>query len=160
MTAKVKPIPEGYSSVTSYLCVRGAADALEYYKRAFGAKELSRCAGGPEGKIMHAEIKIGDARVMLADECPQMNFKSPLAFNGTPVTLHLYVENVDATFKQAIAAGAKEVRPVTDQFYGDRSGLLVDPFGHSWNIATHIEDVSEEEIKKRMQNFNKNACTA
>jgi PhnB protein len=144
-----KPIPDGYHSVTPYLIVSGAAQALNYYKTAFGAKERMRFAG-PDGKIGHAEIEIGDSLVMLADEHPQMGVKSPQTIGGTPVGICLYVENVDAVFKQAIAAGGKEERPLTNQFYGDRSGTLIDPFGHKWTVATHMEDVSPEEMTRRM----------
>jgi PhnB protein len=146
--AKVKPIPEGYHSTTPYLCVKGAADAIEFYKKAFGAKELSRMAD-PSGKVGHAEIQIGDSRVMLADEYPEMGFLSPKSIGGTPVMMHLYVEDVDATVPRAVAAGAKVTREVADQFYGDRGGKIEDPFGHSWYVATHKEDLSQEEIQKR-----------
>ena len=145
----VKPIPEGYHSVTPYLIVSNAARALEFYKDAFGATELMRM-DQPGGKVGHAEIQIGDSRIMLADEFPEMGAKSPDSIGGSPVGLMIYVEDVDARFRQAIAAGAKELRPVQDQFYGDRSGTLVDPFGHQWTIGTHKEDVSDEEIKRRM----------
>jgi PhnB protein len=146
MTAK--PIPDGYRTVTPYLIVGGAAKAIDFYKRAFGAKERMRLAS-PTGQIGHAEIEIGDSVIMLADEFPQMGAKSPQTIGGSPVGICLYVEKVDDRFKQALAAGAKEVRPVKDQFYGDRSGTLLDPFGHQWTIATHIEDVSPAEIEKR-----------
>ncbi|HET9533289.1 MAG TPA: VOC family protein [Blastocatellia bacterium] len=149
MTNKVNPIPEGYRSITLYLCVNGAANALEFYKNAFGATELMRMQD-PSGKIGHAEIKIGDSRVMLADEFPEMGFRSPQSLGGSCVTIHLYVEDVDATVSQAVSAGAKLVKPVEDQFYGDRAGSLEDPFGHSWYVATHKEDVSPEEIEKRV----------
>lgn len=152
MITKVKPIPDGYSTVTAYLCVRGAADAIAFYKTAFGATEISRCAS-PDGKVMHAEIKIGNSLLMLADECPEMDFKSPLAFGGTPAFMHMYVEDVDSIFKKATEAGAKTIRAVENQFYGDRSGMLSDPFGHVWNISTRIEDLSEDEIKKRSEKF-------
>jgi len=145
----VKPIPEGYHSITPYLVVRGAAKALDFYKQAFGAKELFRMPG-PGGVIMHAEIKIGDSPIMLADEAPERGATSPQSINGTAVGLMLYVPDVDAKFKQAIAAGGKEVMPVKDQFYGDRSGTLTDPFGHKWTLGTHKEDVSAEEMQKRM----------
>jgi PhnB protein len=145
----VKPIPEGYRTVTPYLIIKGAAKALEYYKKAFGATERVRM-DGPDGRIGHAEIEIGDSVVMLADEFPEMGAKGPQAIGGTPVGICLYVENVDAVFKQAIAAGGKEERPLANQFYGDRSGTLIDPFGHKWTIATHIEDVTPEEIGRRM----------
>jgi PhnB protein len=145
----VKPIPDGYQTVTPYLIVSGAAKALEFYKKAFGAKERMRLAS-PDGKIGHAEIQIGDSVVMLADEFPQMGAKSPQTIGGTPVGICVYVEKVDAVFQQALAAGGKEERAVKDQFYGDRSGTFIDPFGHKWTVATHIEDVTPEEIGKRM----------
>lgn len=148
MTSKVKPIPEGYHTATPYLIIKGAADAIEFYKKAFGATELMRMSG-PGGKIGHAEIKIGDSVIMLADEAPEMNARSPQSFGGSPISILLYVEDVDAVFNRAVAAGAKVERPVTDQFYGDRIGGLTDPFGHAWYISTHKEDVSPEEMKKR-----------
>lgn len=149
--AKVKPIPDGYSSVTPYLFVKGAASAIDYYKNVFGAKERMRMPG-PNGRIMHAELQIGDSIVMLADENPQAGAKSPQTIGGTSSSLHVYVEDVDSTMKKAVSAGAKVVRPVKDEFYGDRIGTIIDPFGHMWSIATHIEDVSQEEMKKRMAN--------
>ena len=145
----VEPIPTGYHTVTPYLMVRDAATALEFYKKAFGAVELMRFPG-PGGKIMHAEVKIGDSPVMLADEMPEMGHVGPQTLGGAGVSMLLYVKDVDASFKQAIAAGATEKRPVEDQFYGDRTGTLVDPFGHVWSISTHKEDVSMEEMQKRM----------
>jgi PhnB protein len=148
MTSKVKPIPEGYHAVTPYLSVKGAAGAIEFYKKAFGAKDVMRMPG-PDGKIGHAEIQIGDSRIMLADEHPEMNFRGPQSIGGTPVHIHLYVEDADKIANQALAAGAKLRRPVTDQFYGDRSGTLEDPFGHVWHVSTHEEDISPEEMKKR-----------
>jgi PhnB protein len=148
MTNPVKPIPEGYHSATPYLIVKDAARAIEFYKRAFGATELLRMAA-PGGKIGHAEIKIGDSPIMLADEVPDMGALSPESLGGTPVSILLYVEDVDAVFNQAIAAGAKIQRPVKDQFYGDRTGGVTDPFGHVWYVATHKEDVSPEEMRKR-----------
>ena len=144
----VKPIPDGYHSVTPYLIVRGGAKALELYARALGAKELMRVEAGG-GILGHAEMKIGDSIVMLADEHPGMGYKAPQSYGGTPVSICLYVEDVDASVQQAVDAGAKLVRPVQDQFYGDRSGTLVDPFGHVWTIATHKEDLTPEEIAKR-----------
>lgn len=150
----VKPIPDGYHTATPYLIVKDGAGAIEFYKKAFGAKELLRCPM-PGGKLGHAEVKIGDSPIMLADEFPDMGYRSPQSLGGTPVSILLYVENVDARFNQAIAAGAKALMPVKDQFYGDRSGTLTDPFGHVWTIATHKEDVSEEEIQKRMEAWAK-----
>ena len=148
MTNKVKPIPEGYHTATPYLIVKDAARAIEFYKKAFGATELMRMPG-PGGKIGHAEIKIGDSPIMLADEVPGMGFRSPESLGGSPISILLYVEDVDAVFSEALAAGAKVQRPVADQFYGDRTGGVTDPFGHVWYIATHKEDVSPEEMKKR-----------
>src|SRR5687767_13533238 len=141
MTSKVKPIPEGYHTVTPYLIIHGAAEALEFYKRAFGASETMRMPR-PDGKLMHAEMQIGDSRIMLADEMPEMGFRSPAALGGAGLSIVLYVNDVDAVATKAIAAGAKVMRPVQNQFYGDRSGTLADPFGHVWTIATHVEDVS------------------
>lgn len=146
--ADVKPIPEGYHSVTPYLCVKGAVEALEYYKKAFGAIELFRMEH--DGKIGHAEIKIGDSPIMLADEFPEMGFVSPATLGGSPVGIMIYVDDVDTIYKQALDAGGVEKKPVQDQFYGDRSGTLTDPYGHVWTVATHKEDVAPEEIEKRM----------
>ena len=148
MTNKVKPIPEGYHTATPYLIVKDAARAIEFYKKAFGATELMRMPE-PGGKIGHAEIKIGDSPIMLADEVPGMGFRSPESLGGSPISILLYVEDVDVVFSEALAAGAKVQRPVADQFYGDRTGGVTDPFGHVWYIATHKEDVSPEEMKKR-----------
>ena len=144
----VRPIPAGYPAVSPYLIVDGAAGALEFYRKAFGAKELMRHTA-PGGKVGHAEVRIGDAVIMLADEHPEMNARGPRAFGGSPVSLHVYVKDVDAIARQAIAAGARVVRPVQDQFYGDRSGTFEDPFGHQWHLATHIEDVSLAELGRR-----------
>lgn len=149
MKNAVKPIPENYHAVTPYLVVQGAAKAIDFYKKVFGAQEIMRMQG-PDGKIGHAEIKIGDSIIMLADEHPEMDARSPQAFGGTPVSLMVYVTDVDNVFKQAVSAGAKELRPVKDQFYGDRSGVISDPFGHKWTVSTHVEDVSAEEMKRRM----------
>ena len=146
--ADVKPIPEGYHSVTPYLTINGAAQALEFYKTAFGATELFRMEHG--GKIGHAEIKIGDSPIMLADEFPEMGNRSPVSLGGSSVGIMIYVDDVDKIYNQAIAAGGKEVKPLQDQFYGDRSGTLTDPFGHIWTVATHKEDVSPEEIERRL----------
>jgi PhnB protein len=148
MTNQVKAIPEGYEGATPYLSIKGAAEAIEFYKKAFGATETMRLAD-PSGKIGHAEIKIGKANIMLADEYPEMGFVSPKTLGGSPVTIHLYVEDVDAVASQAEAAGAKVLRPVADQFYGDRGGSFEDPFGHRWFLSTRIEDISPEEMKKR-----------
>src|SRR5262245_44498622 len=145
----VKAIPDGYHTLTPYLVMKGAAKALDFYKRAFGAVELFRLPG-PGDTIGHAEIKIGDSIVMLADECPEMGFRGPESLGGSPFCLLLYVKDVDAAAKQATAAGAKEIRPVKDQFYGDRSGSFADPFGHLWTIATHKDDVSPEEMLEGM----------
>src|SRR5439155_581010 len=146
----VQSIPDGYDAATPYLIVKGAARALEFYKKAFGAKETMRLTD-PSGRVGHAEIQIGKAPIMLADEFPEMGIRSPQAFGGSAVSLLLYVEDVDARFQQAIAAGAKALRPVKDQFYGDRSGTLEDPFGHVWSLATHKEDVTPEEMNKRFE---------
>ena len=149
--ADVKPIPEGYHSVTPYLIIDGAADALEYYKKAFGAVELFRMEH--EGKIGHAEIKIGDSPIMLSDENPREGYKSPKTLGGSGVGIMIYVDDVDTIFNQAIAAGGTEIKAIQDQFYGDRSGTLTDPYGHVWTVATHKEDVSPEEIEKRLAAF-------
>ena len=146
----VRPIPEGYSSVTPYLIVGGAARAIDYYKLAFNATEIMRFEG-PGGSIAHAELQIGNSRIMLGDESPQMGHKSPQTLGGSSVGLMIYVPDADAVFKRALNAGGEEVRPLQDQFYGDRSGTLNDPFGHQWTIATHVEDVPEEEMKRRME---------
>ena len=148
MTSRPKPIPDGYHTATPYLIVNDGAGAIEFYKKAFGATELMRMAQ-PDGKIGHAEIRIGDSPIMLADESPEMGARSPQSFGGSPVSILLYVEDVDAIFTQAVAAGAKVRRPVADQFYGDRTGGVEDPFGHVWYISTHTEGVSPEEMRKR-----------
>jgi PhnB protein len=147
----VKPIPEGYRTVTPYLTVRNASDAIEFYKRAFGAEEMSRMQG-PDGKsVMHAEIKIGDSIVMLSDEFPQGDTRAPQSLAGTTGSIILYVPDVDAAFQRAENAGARGTMPPADMFWGDRFGKLTDPFGHAWGLATHKEDVSPEEMKKRAQ---------
>jgi PhnB protein len=150
----VKPIPEGYHTVTPYLIVKNAAKAIDFYKQAFGATELFRM-DGPDGTVGHAEIKIGNSPVMLADEVPTMGFRSPQTLGGAGVSLMIYVENVDDVFPRAIAAGGKELRPVRNQFYGDRSGTLEDPFGHVWTVSTHVEDVSSEEMGRRAEEMLK-----
>jgi PhnB protein len=144
----VKPIPDGYRSVTPYLALKQAADAIEFYRRAFGAKERMRIAA-PGGKVGHAELEIGDSVIMLADEFGEMEFRGPASLGGTSVSLHLYVKDVDASFRKATAAGAKVLREVEDQFYGDRTGSVRDPFGHVWHLATHKEDLSREELERR-----------
>jgi PhnB protein len=146
--ARVQPIPKGYHDVTPYLSIRGAADAIEFYKKALGAAEVMRMPG-PEGKLGHAEIRIGASRVMLSDEYPEMDFLGPQTRGGTSVHLHVYVRDVDAVVERAVAAGAKLLRPVEDKFYGDRTGTLQDPFGHVWHVSTHVEDVPPKEMKKR-----------
>ena len=150
----VKPIPEGYQTVTPYLVVQGAGAAIDYYKKVFGATERMRMPA-PGGMIGHAEIQVGGSVIMLADEFPQMGFRGPKAVGGTPVSLMLYVPNVDEVFKRALGAGAKELRPVADQFYGDRMGTLEDPFGHVWSIGTHVEDVSPDEMRRRSESMMK-----
>lgn len=144
----VKAIPEGYRSITPYLVVKGGEEAIAFYTKAFGAKE-ALVMHGPDGKIGHAELIIGDSRIMLADENEAAGAKSPQTVGGASISIHLYVEDVDSVVKQAVAAGSTLVHPVTNQFYGDRSGSLIDPFGHHWHIATHIEDLSPEEIETR-----------
>jgi PhnB protein len=146
----VKPIPDAYGAVTPYLCVDGADDAIAFYTRAFGAKERGRMQS-PDGTIAHAEIEIGDSVVMLSDALPQFSTKSPADLGGTSASIMLYVEDVDATVRQAVDAGATLEREVEDQFWGDRFGAVVDPFGHVWSIATHVEDVSPEEMAKRAE---------
>ena len=145
----VQPIPTGYHNITPYLIVRNAAAAIDFYKKALNAVELMRFPG-PGGKIMHAEVKIGDSPVMLADEMPEEGHVGPQTLGGVGVSMMLYVEDVDTRFAQAVAAGATIKRPVQDQFYGDRTGTLVDPFGHVWSIGTHKEDVPMEELQRRM----------
>ena len=152
MTTAVKPIPDGYHSATPYLCVKDAARAIEFYKQAFGATESLRLADAG-GTVRHAEIKIAGASIMLADEFPDMNFRSPQSYGGSPVSLYVYVEDVDAFVDRAVAAGATLVRPVTDEFYGDRAGVVDDPFGHRWSFGTHREDVSPEELQRRFAAF-------
>ena len=148
----VKPIPEGYHSVTPYLVIDGAADAIDFYKQAFGAEEKFRMPMGD--RIGHAELKIGDSVIMLADEFPDMGHLGPRARGGTTVSLMVYVPDVDSAFRNAIDAGAKEKQPVKNQFYGDRSGTLEDPFGHMWTIGTHVEDVPEAELEARMKDWS------
>jgi PhnB protein len=146
----VRSVPEGYSSVTPYLIVTGAADAIDFYKRVFDANELMRFVG-PDGTVAHAELQIGDSRIMLSDEHLPMGFRSPRSWGGSGTGIMLYVDDVDRVFARAIDAGATTQQEVKDQFYGDRSGTLIDPFGHMWTVATHVEDVSEEEMQRRME---------
>ena len=148
MPAKVKPIPEGYRTITPYLVVNDGAAAMEFYRRAFGAKEVMRMEA-PGGKIAHAELKIGDSILMLADEMPGMENRSPRSLGGTTAGIMLYVEDVDSVFKQAVSAGAKVDQPIADMFWGDRYGKLSDPFGHSWSLATHKEDVAPADMERR-----------
>jgi PhnB protein len=143
-----KPIPDDYPRVTPYLIVDGANAAIDFYSSVLGATERMRMAG-PDGKVGHAELGIGDSVIMLADENVDMDIRAPRTVGGTPVTLHVYVEDADSTFERAIEAGAKSMRPVEDKFYGDRSGQFEDPFGHRWDVATHVEDVAPEEMSKR-----------
>ncbi len=157
--AQVKPIPEGYSTVVPYISVKGAGDAIAYYKKAFGAQELVRMPM-PDGKVGHAELKIGDSIVMMADEMdhPDAIAKSPRSLGGVTSGLCLYVEDCDAMFNRAVEAGGKVRRPLTNQFYGDRSGTVEDPFGQVWTISTHVEDVPPDEMKRRMEAFTKGAA--
>lgn len=150
MAGKVKPIPEGHRTVTPYLAVKNGVKALEFYKKAFHATETYRVLM-PDGRLGHAEMRLGDSIIMLSDEFPEYGSTAPGTIGGSPVNIHLYVEDVDAVFKTAVAAGAKERQPVMDQFYGDRSGQLEDPFGHLWWVATHKEDVPPAEVQKRAQ---------
>ena len=154
--AHVKPVPEGYHTVTPYLCIDGAAKAIEFYKNAFGAKEVFRM-DAPGGKIGHAEVEIGGSRIMLADEYPDMGFRSPAHWGGTPVTIHLYVADSDAIYNRAVQAGATVTRPIRDEFYGDRTGSIKDPFGHIWHIATHKEDLTPVEIGERAAKAGRSA---
>jgi PhnB protein len=144
----VAPIPEGYPRVSPYLHVDGAAAAIDFYVDVFGATERMRMEG-PDGLVGHAELDIGDSLVMLSDEVPSMEIRGPKAIGGTPVTMNIYVEDVDAVVKKAEARGARVTRPVENQFYGDRSGIFEDPFGHRWSVSTHVEDVSPEDMEKR-----------
>ncbi|BAL22502.1 VOC family protein [Azoarcus sp. KH32C] len=151
--AHVLPIPEGMHTITPHLICAGAADAIDFYKKAFGAVEVGRLPG-PQGKILHAMVRIGDSMLMLVDEFPEWNALGAKALKGSPVTIHLYVDNADAFFERAISAGAKVTMPLDDAFWGDRYGKLEDPFGHQWSVATHIRDVGPEE----MQEAAKKAC--
>lgn len=150
----VKPIPEGMHTVTPHLVCARAAEAIEFYKRAFGAHELSRLPGD-DGRIMHAALRIGGSVIMLTEECPEWNSLGPLALKGSPVTLHLYVEDADRSFDQAVAAGATVRMPVAEMFWGDRYGVLEDPFGHRWSVATHVRDLAPEEIQDGMRRMSR-----
>jgi PhnB protein len=151
MTHRIKPIPEDFHTITPHLVVKGASQAIEFYQKAFGAEEILRMPG-PDGKtIMHAQLKIGDSLLFLADECPQRGSHGPEIGGGSPVTIHLYVEDVDSVFNAALAAGAQPIMPPEDMFWGDRYGRLSDPFGHAWSLATHKEDLKPEEMGKRAQ---------
>ena len=152
MPKKVKAIPDGYYTLTPNLTVRQASKAIDFYKKAFGAEEIVRMPG-PGGSIMHAELQIGNSRVMLADEMPEMGSKSPAAFGGSPVGFYVYVENVDAAWKRAVDAGAKPKMPLADMFWGDRVGALEDPFGHKWSLAQHVKDLTPDEVKKGQEAF-------
>jgi PhnB protein len=144
----VKPIPDGYPRVTPYLIIDGASAAIEFYRSVFGATERMRMPA-PDGKVGHAELEIGDSVIMLADQFPDMDARGPKSLGGTPVSLHVYVEDADSVFDRAIQAGAKALRPVEDRFYGDRSGQFEDPFGHRWDVAAHVEDVAADEMSRR-----------
>jgi len=151
--ARVLPIPAGYNSVIPYMTIQNAARAIEYYKSVFGAKEVMRLSH--DGVIAHAEIKIGDSKIMIGDESLAMGARGPEAFGGSPVTIHLYIKNVDEVVRRAVDAGARITQPVQDKFYGDRAGALTDPFGHKWYVSTHIEDVSKKEMARRMDEMMK-----
>jgi uncharacterized glyoxalase superfamily protein PhnB len=159
MAPRVNPIPQGYHTVTPSLVVEDAAKALEFYRKALGAEETVRMPG-PDGKIMHAEFRIGDSLLMLSDEMPDMGARSPRAYGGTPVKFYVYVENVDAAWKQALDAGAKPIIPVQDMFWGDRLGCVEDPFGHTWNLAQHVGDPTPEEMQRGQEEFLSKAHTA
>ena len=147
MAKQVQAIPQGYHTVTPSICVRGAAQAIEFYQKAFGAQEVMRFPG-PDGLLMHAEIRVGDSPIMLADEMPDMGGRSPESFGGTPVSFFVYGENVDAAWQRAVDAGATPVVPLTDQFWGDRAGCLKDPFGHQWWLAQRVRDMTPDELRK------------
>lgn len=153
MTADVKPIPEGHHTVVPHLVIRGGAEAIEFYKRAFGAQEHSR-SPLPDGRLMHAEMQIGDSRIFLADEFPEYGSLSPQALNGSPVTIHLWSEDVDSLFQRAQAAGAEVAMPLEVAFWGDRYGVLTDPYGHRWSMSTHVKDVTPEEMQEAQAAFS------
>jgi PhnB protein len=157
---KAKPIPDGFHTLTPHLVMKDAGKAIEFYKKAFGAEELGRHPG-PDGKsIMHALLKIGDSMLMLNDECPEMGARGPLSIGGTAVTMHVYVQDVDKAFERATKAGAKVVMPLADQFWGDRYGIVTDPFGHQWSLATHLQDLTDEQVGKAAQAAFANAPKA
>ena len=153
MAAKPKPVPEGTHTVTAHLAIRNAAKAIEFYSKAFGAEVIGGVAKGPDGKIMHAQLKIGDSKFMLHDEMPSMGAPGPETLGGSPVTLSLCVEDVDKLWNRAVAAGAKVTMPLENQFWGDRYGTVTDPFGHKWAMLSHVEDVAPDEMKRRMDAF-------
>ena len=153
MSKKVKAIPDGYHTITPNIIVAGAAKAIDFYKKAFGAEEIMRMPGPDGARIMHAELRIGDSPIMLSDEMPDMGCKAPNAYGGSPVSFYVYVENVDAAWKRAVDAGAKVTMPLADMFWGDRIGSVEDPFGHKWSLAQHIKDLTHEEMKKGQQAF-------
>jgi PhnB protein len=154
----VKPIPDGYRSLTPYLMITGASRAIDFYKNVFGATEIARF-DDPSGRLAHAELRIGDSVLMLSDEYPEMGYKSPQTIGASSVLTMVYVDDVDACFARATAAGARELKPIRDEFYGDRTGTFVDPFGHLWTVATHVEDVSREEMARRMDEMMKKQAT-
>ena len=154
MPAKTKPVPQGYHHITPYLIIKGAAAAMDFYKDVFGATEIMRMPQ-QDGRIGHAEMKMGDSFIMLADEYPEMDIVSPATLGNSTVGILLYVDDADATFNKAVSRGAKVNKPMADQFYGDRSGTVIDPFGHKWTIATHVEDVSPDEMERRMAALKK-----
>ena len=156
MSSEVKPIPDGYHTLTPGLVVNDAAKAIEFYKEALGAEELSRMTTPDGNAIMHSELKIGDSIIFICDEFPDMGSKSPKTLGGTPVSLNLYLEDVDASFERAISAGAQSIMPVADMFWGDRFGMITDPFGHTWGLCTHIKDMTPEEIVESSKEFFKN----
>jgi PhnB protein len=159
MAKSTQAIPKGYHSVTPSLVVAGAAKAIDFYKKALGAEEVMRFPG-PDGSVMHAEIRIGDSTIMLGDEMPEQGGRSPKSYGGTPVSFFVYKENVDAAWKRAVDAGAKEIMPLDNQFWGDRTGCLEDPFGHRWWLAQHVEDLTQEELQKRGEAFFSQMQTA
>jgi uncharacterized glyoxalase superfamily protein PhnB len=160
MTHQVKPVPEGFHTVTPHLVIKGAVEAIEFYKKAFGAEEISKMPG-PDGRLMHAAVKIGDSIVFLVDEAPQWGNRGPQSLGGTPVGIHLYVEDVDAVFQRAVAAGGTVKMPLEDMFWGDRYGVVTDPFGHNWSLASRRENLTSDQIAKNAQAFFvKGGCAA